>query len=102
MAQTLKTTELAPYSFMALMASEGQIPHTTSAPAKPLSASVSLEDRVREIASDITAEGDFLSLMVEKKQMRALPKARPISIKIVRPANLGGDLPTNFQGGAYA
>ncbi len=102
MAQAIRTTELTPFSFMALMAAEGQIPHTTSASADKKILAVAVDSKVREVASDLVAEGDFFSLMVENNQMLPEPKARPFNFKIVRPVSLGGSFPAHFDGRAIA
>ena len=102
MKNTAMDNQLGAFSFMGLLASEGQVPGTTAAPASTPVFSVSLEDTVREVASDLTASGDFFSLMVEHGQMRDREPVKKYKIKIVRPTNLGGGFGGTFGGGALA
>ncbi len=91
MAQVIKADIIAPFSFLGLLASEGQVPSATTLPADTMILSVAVEEAARELASDITAKGDFFSLMVENDQMRAeVKRQRKHSFKIVRPVSLGG------------
>ena len=93
MAQALNNTiEFAPFSFLALLAGEGQVPGAVSGSTDKEIFTVAAEEAVREIASDLTAKGDFFSLMVENGLMA--------NIKIVRPTNLGGGF-GGFGGGSF-
>jgi len=102
MTNTVTNSQLGAFSFMGLLASEGKVPGTTAAPASTPVFSVIAEDLVREVASDLTAKGDFFSLMVETGQMRAQEPAKKYNIKIVRPTSLGGGFGGTFGGGALA
>ena len=92
--------ELAPFSFMALLADNGQVPGAISGSTDKDFLAVTVEETVREIASDLTAKGDFFSLMVEHGMMAKEAPARKYNIKIVRPSGLGGGFTGNFGGGA--
>ena len=98
--QSIKT-ELAPFSFMALLAGEGQVPATISASTDKEIFIVAVEDTVREIASDLTAKGDFFSLMVQNGQMMAEAPKKKYNIRIVRPTGLGGGFGGGFGGGNF-
>lgn len=105
MAKTVQNEQLGAFTFLGLLASEGQVPHATAQSADTPIFSVAAEEAVREVASDLTAEGDFFSLMVENGQMRAEEPAKKYGIKIVRPTNLGGGFGGfggGFGGGAVA
>ena len=96
-----QTQTIKAKTFMGLLASEGLVPHTTSAKEVPEEFFNKLD---REIA-DIKAPGmSFFELMVEAGQMKptsfATQEARPTAIllampkiRITRPYNLGGEMP---------
>lgn len=102
MAKAVLNEELGAFSFLGLLASEGQVPHTTAQSADTPIFSVTAEEAVREAASDFAAEGDFFSFMVENGQMRAEEPAKKYNIKIVRPTSLGGGFGGNFGGAVPA
>ena len=103
MARALKKNELKAFTFMGLLASEGQIPDTAAQSADTAIFTLAAEELVREVASDLTAKGDFFGLMVENGQMPAEAPTLKYNIKIVRPVNLGGsDFGGMFGGGALA
>jgi len=103
MRNTVNTEfELAPFSFLALMASEGQVPNVKSGSTDKEIFAVAVEEAVREVASDLTAKGDFFSLMTENGQMAATAPAKKYNVKIVRPTHLGGGFGGSFGGGALA
>jgi len=101
MAKLMNTTELGAFSFLGLLASEGQVPHATAQSADTPIFAVIADEAVRGVASDLMAEGDFFALMVEAGQMRAEAPAKKYNFKIVRPTNLGGGY-GGFGGGAVA
>ena len=100
MAKAVQNQELGAFSFLGLLASEGKVPNTSAKNADTTIFSVAAEEAVRTVASDLTAEGDFFSLLVENGQMRGEAPAKKYSIKIVRPTNLGGGFGGGFGGGA--
>lgn len=102
MAKELNTLEYAPYSFLGLLASEGNVPGAVSGSTDKEVFSVAVENTVREVASDLNAKGDFLSFMVENGLMAKEAPAKKYKFKITRPANLGGGFGGNFGGGALA
>jgi len=102
MTYRTENNRLGAFSFLGLLASEGQIPGTTAAPATTAIYSVIAEEMAREVVSDFTAKGDFFSLMVENGQMRDRAPAKKYNFKIVRPTNLGGGFGGTFGGGALA
>lgn len=99
-----KNNQIDAYSFMGLMAGEGQIPGTASKPTTEHFWLAEAQDLVTLTASDMTATGDFFTLMVENGMMRAEEVRKPIQIKITRPRGLGGDFGGigGFGGGALA
>ncbi|NVJ98592.1 MAG: hypothetical protein HWE25_10595 [Alphaproteobacteria bacterium] len=107
MTTTAKTNEkIAAFSFMGLLASEGKIPGVDSASADKEFFLVATEELAREAVSDLTATGDFFSLMVENGMMSAEVARKPRQFKITRPRGLGGDFGGMtggaFGGGAFA
>lgn len=107
MNKTAKTNDqIAAFSFMGLLASEGKIPGVASASADQEFFLVATEELAREVASDLTATGDFFMLMTEAGMMRAEPVKKPRQFKITRPRGLGGDFGGMtggaFGGGAFA
>jgi len=98
MARVVKQEEISAFTFLGLLASEGQVPRTTAQSADKLILSVAAEEVVREAVSDYTAKGDFFSLMVENGQMRGEEPVKKYSIKIVRPTGLGGGFGGGFGG----
>ena len=102
MAKAAHTQELGAFTFLGLLASEGQVPHTTAQSAATPIFTVTVDTAVRSVASDLTAKGDFFALMVENGQMRAEEPAKKYNIKIVRPTSLGGGFGggVGFGGGA--
>jgi len=101
MAKLVNTSyELAPYSFLALMAGEGKLPGTVSGSKEKMILTVAVEETAREVISDLTAEGDFFSLMVANGLMSPAAPKKKINIKIVRPTNLGGGF-GGFGGGSF-
>ena len=94
-------TELAPFSFMALLAGEGKVPMAVSGSTDKAILTVAVEETVREIASDLTAKGNFFSLMVENGQMAATAPKKKYNIRIVRPTGLGGGFGGSFGGGSF-
>jgi len=107
MTTTAKTiNKIDAFSFMGLMASEGKIPGTQSGSANRHFYAAEAEEMTRQAVSDLTATGDFFSLMTEKGMMKPAPARKPIQIKITRPRALGGGFGGmnggNFGGGAFA
>jgi len=103
MARALKKNELKAFTFMGLLASEGQVPDTAAQSADTTIFTLATEELVRDVAFGMTAKGDFFGLMVENGQMPAQDPALKYNIKIVRPVNLGGsDFGGMFGGGALA
>jgi len=105
MAKGMNTNELGAFSFLGLLASEGQVPDTTAQSADTPIFAVVADEAVRGLASDLMAEGDFFALMVEAGQMRAEAPAKKYNFKIVRPTSLGGGFGGGyggFGGGAVA
>ncbi len=98
MTMTVEKTELGAFSFMGLLASEGQVPHTSAQSADTPIYSLVAEEAIREFASDVTAKGDFFTLMVEAGQMRSEEPAKKYNFKIVRPTNLGGGFGGGYGG----
>jgi len=94
MAKAVTTEELQVFTFLGLLAGEGQVPGACSGEIYTPFA-VAAEETILEVASDLAATGDFFSLMVENGQMRAEEPAKKYDIKIVRPTSLGG----GFGGG---
>ena len=80
--QTVRQTELGAFTFLGLLASEGQVPFTTAQSADTPIYTLMAEDAVREMASDIAAEGTFFDLLVENGQMRAEAPAKKFNFKI--------------------
>ncbi|WP_286828202.1 MULTISPECIES: hypothetical protein [Kordiimonas] len=102
MAKTAQMNEqIAAFSFMGLMASEGKIPGVVSGSANKQFFLVATEEAANELASDLTATGDFFALMTEAGMMRPVePKQKkPFRIKITRPSGLGGGF-GGMSGGA--
>lgn len=101
MSQVLNNTiEFTPFSFLALLAGEGQVPGAVSGSTDKEIFTVAAEEAAREVASDLTAKGDFFSLMVENGLMAKEAPRKKYNIKIVRPTNLGGGF-GGFGGGSF-
>ncbi|NVJ69156.1 MAG: hypothetical protein HWE08_02305 [Alphaproteobacteria bacterium] len=101
MTKTAMTNEqISAFSFMGLMASEGKIPGVTSGSADKQFFLVATEEAAREAVSDLTATGDFFSLMTEAGMMRPVAQRKPLQFKITRPSGLGGGF-TGMTGGAF-
>lgn len=101
MAQALDSTiEFTPFSFLALLAGEGQVPGAVSGSTDKDIFTVAVEEAAREVASDLTATGDFFSLMVENGLMAQEAPRKKYNFKIVRPTNLGGGF-GGFGGGSF-
>jgi len=103
MAATAKMNEqISAFSFMGLMAAEGKIPGVVSGSTETHSLFAAGEELISEVASDLTATGDFFTLMTEAGMMRPVePKKKTaFQIKITRPSGLGGGF-GGMSGGAF-
>ncbi|MCJ9427500.1 hypothetical protein [Kordiimonas marina] len=95
--------QINPFTFMGLMASKGNIPGVVSKSDDKQFMLVALEEGARGLVSDLTAKGDFFSLMTEFGMMKAEDPKKPYMFRIVRPSGLGGGFKGgNFGGGAFA
>lgn len=96
---------LEAYSFMGLMAAKGKVPGAVCGRKEEFFL-VTAEEAVSELAQDLSAKGDFFTLMTANGMMRAEPARKPIQFKITRPRSLGGGFGGmgggTFGGGALA
>ncbi|WP_262691134.1 hypothetical protein [Kordiimonas aestuarii] len=107
MANTVKEFETVDaFSFMGLMAANGQVPGAVCGSKEKGFFFASAEEAAIELALDLTAKGDFFTLMTANGMMRAAPKRKPAQFKITRPRSLGGGFGGmgggTFGGGALA
>jgi hypothetical protein len=98
MTNTVQQTELGAFTFLGLLASEGQVPFATAQGADTPIYTLMAEEAVREMTSDIRAEGTFFDLMIENGLMTAEKPAKKFNFKIVRPTNLGGGFGGGYGG----
>ncbi|WP_417460143.1 hypothetical protein [Kordiimonas sp.] len=91
---------LEAYSFMGLMAANGKVPGAVCGRKDKEFFLVTAEETVSELALDLTAKGDFFTLMTANGMMRAEPVRKPIQFKITRPSSLGGGF-GGMGGGAF-
>lgn len=104
MANTVKQIETVDaFSFMGLMAAHGKVPGVTCGSKDKTFFFADTEEAAIELALDLTAKGDFFTLMTAKGMMRAEPVRKPMQFKITRPRSLGGGFGGGaFGGGAFA
>jgi hypothetical protein len=101
MANTVKEFETVDaFSFMGLMAAHGKVPGVACGSKDKTFILADTEEAAIELALDLTAKGDFFTLMTAKGMMRAEPVRKPIQFKITRPRNLGGGF-GGMSGGAF-
>ncbi|WP_417450763.1 hypothetical protein [Kordiimonas sp.] len=94
------------FSFMGLMAANGKVPGAVCGSKAKEFFLVAAEEAAIELALDLTAKGDFFTLMTANGMMRAEPARKPSQFKITRPRSLGGGFGGmgggTFGGGALA